>query len=392
MESSQNNMIYRRTILKSLFTIILISVLCTLNSTFVFAEADPGKPAPQPDMADNDECLACHDNSEMRMSFPSGDELLLEINASIFSESVHGESGVLCTDCHPGISEYPHPEVIDLDYREYQLEYQNICADCHEDMGQLRTDSVHFKALEKGDRYSAICSDCHNPHSQGRILDDEGNVLEEGHLEIPQTCAQCHNAIYEEYADSVHGAALLKANLDVPTCIDCHDVHIITDPDSSEFHLGTVDTCTECHINEEIMGKYDISTQVLTTYVADFHGTTITLFEKEHPEAGTNKPVCYDCHGYHDILAADDPEKGLQVKENMLVVCQKCHPNATDEFPDTWLSHYIPDPEHYPLVYYVDLFYKIFVAVVLGGMGFFVATDIYRRIRTRKQPSENIQE
>ena len=31
------------------------------------------------------------------------------------------------------------------------------------------------------------------------------------------------------------------------------------------------------------MGKYGISTQVLNTYVADFHGTTVTLFEQVSP-------------------------------------------------------------------------------------------------------------
>ena len=34
-----------------------------------------------------------------------------------------------------------------------------------------------------------------------------------------------------------------------------------------------------------IMDKYGISTQVLNTYVADFHGTTVTLFEKQSPDA-----------------------------------------------------------------------------------------------------------
>ena len=86
------------------------------------------------------------------------------------------------------------------------------------------------------------------------------------------------------------------------------------------------------------------STQVLDTYVADFHGTTVTLFEKQSPDAETNKPVCFDCHGVHDIRRTDDPEKGLQMRENLLARCQVCHPDATSNFPDAWLSHYIPPP------------------------------------------------
>jgi len=133
------------------------------------------------------------------------------------------------------------------------------------------------------------------------------------------------------------------------------------------------------------MAKYGISTDVLDTYVADFHGTTVQIFEKQSPDAETNKPVCYDCHGIHDIAASDDPEKGLKVKENLLVTCQKCHPDARDNFPTSWLSHYIPSPDKYPLVYYVNLFYLLLIPVVLGGMALLVSMDFARTVINRNQ-------
>ena len=141
------------------------------------------------------------------------------------------------------------------------------------------------------------------------------------------------------------------------------------------------------------MDKYGISTNVLSTYVADFHGTTVTLFEKLSPDQQTNKPVCYDCHGVHNISKVDDPKNGLELKQNMLIACQKCHPDATINFPDSWLSHYIPSPDKYPLVYYVNLFYLILIPGVLAGMALIIATDIYRRIRTgRKSGHSAIEE
>ena len=51
-------------------------------------------------------------------------------------------------------------------------------------------------------------------------------------------------------------------------------------------------------------------------------------------------------------------------------------------FTDAWLSHYEPSPRAFPIVYYVNLFYILFIPVVLGGMLFFVLTDIYRRFNT----------
>ena len=124
------------------------------------------------------------------------------------------------------------------------------------------------------------------------------------------------------------------------------------------------------------MDKYGISTQVLDTYVADFHGTTVTLFEKEAPDQETDKPVCFDCHGVHDIKRVDDPVEGLRIKENLLARCQVCHPDATANFPDAWLSHYIPSPERNTLVYLVDQFYKFFIPTVLGGMAILVVFDV----------------
>ena len=69
-------------------------------------------------------------------------------------------------------------------------------------------------------------------------------------------------------------------------------------------------------------------------------------------------------------------------------------PGANINFPDSWLSHYIPSPDRYPLVYWVQMFYTILIPLVIGAMALFVLTDIYRIIRTRGKkntppPTEN---
>jgi hypothetical protein len=137
------------------------------------------------------------------------------------------------------------------------------------------------------------------------------------------------------------------------------------------------------------MDKYGVSSDVLNSYVADFHGTTVVLFEPETPDAEINKPVCFDCHGVHDIAWADDPIKGLHARQNLMARCQVCHPDATENFPDAWLSHYIPSPDKNALVYYVNLFYKILIPGVIGGMAVLVSMDAGRtllnRYRSRKE-------
>jgi predicted CXXCH cytochrome family protein len=173
----------------------------------------------------------------------------------------------------------------------------------------------------------------------------------------------------------------------VPTCIDCHGVHNIQNPETVTFRNSTPFLCARCHTNNALMHKYGISTDVLNTYVADFHGTTVVLFDKTYPDQPTNKPVCTDCHGIHEIADVNDPANGLAIRENLLVRCQKCHPDATTNFPDSWMSHYIPSIDKYPIVYYINLFYKFFIPAVLGPMALLVLMDFGRATINRfKKP------
>jgi predicted CXXCH cytochrome family protein len=333
----------------------------------------------------NESCLACHADPNLTMRLQDGSLLSLRIDPAIYAASVHGQGGYACVQCHTGLRGYPHPSFQAADRRDLSLKLYGACQFCHSGEYERTLDSVHERARAGGVREAAVCTDCHGAHDTRRLTDPlSGELLPDSRAWIPQTCARCHNAIYAKYKDSVHGAALLEeGNPDVPTCIDCHGVHSIEDPRTSAFRLNSPQLCAGCHTDPQRMDKYGISTQVLATYVADFHGTTVTLFEKQSPDAETNKPVCFDCHGVHDIRRTDDPVKGLQVRENLLARCRVCHPDATANFPDAWLSHYTPSAERHPLVFAVDTFYKFFIPGVLGGMGAIVALDASWRMRRR---------
>jgi hypothetical protein len=331
---------------------------------------------------ENATCLFCHSKPGMTRTLPNGDTLSLTIDESHFSGSAHKD--IPCAECHADIVSFPHPALTVQTHREFSLQMYTICQRCHTEQYTKALDSVHMRAVAAGDTNAAICTDCHNPHSQPVITDQNGTLLPQARLNIPQICARCHSAIYDTYEQSVHGAALTQeGNTDVPTCIDCHGVHNIADPTTNAFRLDLPQLCAKCHTNPAIMDKYGIPTQVLNTYVADFHGTTVTLFEKTTPTQVTNKPVCYDCHGVHNIKRVDDPVYGLEMKQNLLVACQRCHPDATLNFPAAWMSHYIPSPTQFPIVYYVNLFYQFFIPVVIGSMLIFVISDAVRRLIER---------
>jgi predicted CXXCH cytochrome family protein len=330
----------------------------------------------------NDTCLECHGKPGLTMKLEDGEELGLYVDPEEYASSIHGKSGYACVQCHTSVGDYPHPPFTAADRRDASLKLYPACYRCHSGEYERSQDSVHTKAMANGKREAAVCTDCHTAHAV-RLLNDAktGQLLPDAHAWIPQTCAQCHNAIYQKYLTSVHGSALMgEGNPDVPTCIDCHGVHNIASPLVNAFRLKSPELCAKCHTDPKRMAKYGISTQVLTTYVADFHGTTINIFEKESPDAPTNKPVCFDCHGVHDITRTDDPQKGLIVKENLLARCKTCHPDATANFPSAWLSHYIPSAKQNSLVFYVGWFYKLLIPIVLGGMALLIVMDFSRTI------------
>jgi hypothetical protein len=201
--------------------------------------------------------------------------------------------------------------------------------------------------------------------------------------EVPLTCRNCHSEIYDLYEDSVHGASLIGAgNRDVPTCTDCHGVHDVEGPTDSPFHLFSPQICAECHGDEDLMGEYGISTDVFETYVADFHGKTVILYEDLAPDQETNKPVCVDCHGVHGIRSEDDPDGGV-FRANLLGTCQRCHPDATENFPASWLSHYTPKPGSATLVWAADLFFKVLTPLVLACIVLYIGLHFIGRVRGR---------
>lgn len=329
------------------------------------------------DRKGDEHCLACHSVPEQFFTFENGDRMSIVVTAEELHDSVHGEGNdwqaLSCNDCHVD-KKFPHDPVAAETFWEYRLENYPLCSRCHEPKYESTLDDVHGRALAEGNEEAAVCTDCHGAH--------DTPIPDEPRERISYTCRQCHSNIFEEYATSVHGEALIEeSNPDVPTCIECHGVHNLTDPKTALFRIQSPELCATCHADEQLMEKYDISTEVFETYVADFHGTTVTLFEQQSPDVETNKAVCYDCHGVHDIRKPDDPKNGI--KANLLETCQQCHPNATANFSDAWTSHYQPSFEHNVLVFLVNWFYRIIIPLTVGGLTFLVGTDVYRRVRKR---------
>ncbi len=231
---------------------------------------------------------------------PSGEVLDISVHRDIYKFSVHGRLDMSCVLCHTNISEYPHQPIEAQNLREYAVANYAACATCHDSQYSATHDSVHGTALLNGNIEAAVCTDCHGAHNV-QPADKRATAIQ-------QTCENCHFEIYTVYEESVHGAALFEeGNSDVPACTDCHGVHDLGGPTETGFHLFSPQICANCHEDEALMDKYGISTDVFDTYVADFHGSTVVIFEQTAPDQETNKAVCVDCHGVHNIALGRQP-------------------------------------------------------------------------------------
>jgi predicted CXXCH cytochrome family protein len=198
---------------------------------------------------------------------------------------------------------------------------------------------------------------------------------------IAKRCQTCHPEIYATYAQSVHGSALFnERNQDVPVCIDCHKAHNIENPFTLDYREKIPEMCGGCHANKAIAAKYGLSTEVVDTYLSDFHGVTLKFYQMQKdvlPPPAKPIAVCTDCHGTHDISSTIGPDANA-VKARLVKRCQKCHEGATTNFPASWLPHYESSFAKSPLVFIVKLIYKILIPVMLAGLILQILLHIWR--------------
>jgi hypothetical protein len=87
--------------------------------------------------------------------------------------------------------------------------------------------------------------------------------------------------------------------------------------------------------------------------------------------------TCVDCHGIHDIKSTRGSNR-KEIKQRVLARCQKCHPKANIAFPDAWVSHWVPSLERAPVVYFINLFYKILIPMMILGLALQVLLHLWR--------------
>jgi predicted CXXCH cytochrome family protein len=347
---------------------VVILLLVALTVPPAASGAPPDAP---PD--DVEHCLACHADKDATATLASGEELRLYVDRDAFQQSVHGKKHG-CLDCHPGMAALPHPALDVRTAREFRVAAYESCKRCHFEHYTRTLDSAHAAVLARGDLMAPTCVDCHGAH--------DIRPAAQPRTRVSTTCGKCHAGVEQQYVKSAHGAALAAdGNPDVPVCTDCHKSHAIESTQTAGWRARTPQLCGDCHADAQRMAKYGLSTAVLETYLQDFHGVTASL-DATRGDGGTVSALCTDCHGVHAIgKATGDGAKALRA--NLTQTCRSCHAQATDDFPDAWLSHWEPSWSHAPLVYAVNWAYWILIPFIIGGLALQILLHVWRVVVNR---------
>jgi predicted CXXCH cytochrome family protein len=347
----------------------------------LFTLAQPGvvwAGGPGGDLQAGQTCKVCHATPGLTMQLASGEMLAVTVNVSTFTQSVHG-SILQCTACHADIASYPHParQVARSSVRDipFLMRSYASCGSCHRAEYEQYLGSAHAQALNAGESDSAVCTDCHGTHDIS-----QAKPIEVGLALGPSvySCGSCHQVEFELYKNSVHGKALLQdGDVNVPACVDCHGAHDIHQAkNSTAFRSQSVALCASCHANSKLMAKYGRSSQLLTAYVADFHGMSAMLSTASNGPS-TAQALCYDCHSAHAIQSTVSVN-GLRVQENLLKTCQQCHPDASANFLTARVGHTNPIPADSALVFGTREFYKNLIILVVLLLVVYIVLEFAR--------------
>ena len=192
------------------------------------------------------------------------------------------------------------------------------CLACHQTEGlekQLPSGeklSLHIA----GDTFSKSvhsafgCAACHSDIDLTKHPADAAVISSKRSFSIARVkvCAGCHSDKFDQWKHSVHAALVSEGNPIAPLCTSCHSPHAVIK--GAAMSMDTV-PCKTCH------------GAIFTAYAGSVHGVL--------RGAGAQAPLCFSCHGAHDIKV---PTAGAGIKN----VCFGCHTDAVAQH-QKWLPN-----------------------------------------------------
>ncbi|MEX0676255.1 MAG: cytochrome c3 family protein [Pirellulales bacterium] len=134
---------------------------------------------------------------------------------------------------------------------------------------------------------------------------------------VGSNCAACHLTAGRELTAAVVNLVRSVHDLQEMTCYDCHGGNTVDDVKAHEEAFGFIGTKKSAHIQ----GCSDCHAEAAEALAAGPHHWD---FSKR---INTEYPLCFDCHGNHDI---GNPPPDFKLE----AMCGDCHEKMDQEFPN----------------------------------------------------------
>ncbi len=323
-------------------------------------------------------CTACHDLHAIEAPVSGPGEAPLHAGTSVEavtancvtcheaahpSHPVEGPDAVQCTSCHGLNAEEP--------IRSSDERLAATCASCHEDAHATHRRIPMGEAT--ADRPG--CTDCHS-------FVEDPPIEELSPAVMAERCGACHETELEQYlaGGHAHGVTTPELNPGVPTCVTCH-VDVLRDEGGAPDRLGGAAGCIACHGDPELAEDYGLSTNVVESYLEDYHGATLSFLLEEADvkvERAEAVLTCADCHGNHSV--------GWSEEQVMADICLDCHERADPKLAGAWLGHGPPGPDSQIMTWLVGLFYYFLIPFMLIGLGLIIVLEAIHSARHGARP------
>ena len=344
---------------------------------------------------DSSRCITCHGTHDVVDPATRGVRFCAtchQAEVAQYNSSIHGRAraqsngdAATCQSCHGSA----HQVVAASDAKSpvSKPNLPDTCGNCHSNPAlaakymfnvalpvEAYKQSLHGRAIQRGNLKAASCNDCHGVHDILPASDPHAKIWRQN---VAATCAECHRNVFDTYRESIHGQAVAAGVMDAATCTDCHGEHRILAPGNpqSTVYVANVtqDTCSRCHANTQLMARFNVPASRVPTYEDSYHG----LASRAGQQTVAN---CASCHGVHNIFPSRDARSTVN-KANLAKTCGQCHPDAGQRF-SIGSVHTLPSATAGGRVLdFVKAFYLLAIPVILGFMILHNALDWWRKAR-----------
>ena len=305
--------------------------------------ATPGGPnAGNPGTSPTLDCQGCHAPGKT-LPYLAGSQFHTAPHTA-YDRSFHaraiqnGTKAATCKDCHTKNGDLSTIlPASDPNSTINRATIAETCGKCHGDKSVMQgsgisnrpvlsyRESVHAKAIARGNTSAAVCTDCHNSHDVQPASNPQSSIAK---VNIAATCGKCHQGESGEFVQSVHGQAVARGVSRSPVCTDCHGIHNIEPPIERTTATASAaiatESCAKCHEGVTLTQEFGVAGGRVSSYKDSYHGLASRLGSKVVAN-------CASCHGVHNILPSSDPKSTINAA-HLMQTCGQCHIGANENF------------------------------------------------------------